>query len=76
MIATKIPTLKYKPETGHLRVTMSIGSNGFKRSDIYKKWAPNQTIYVDNETETIEYSVIGKDKDIVKVSLNKPQYLF
>lgn len=69
MIKVEIPTLKHKPELGALRVTMTVGTNGFKRSDIYKVWAPNQTIYVDPETTMLEYSVIGYEKSALKVRL-------
>lgn len=43
---------------GDLSVTMSVGYQGFKRTDVYKEknWAPGKEIWVDEETVKVEFS--------------------
>lgn len=66
MVAINIPTLKSK--NYDLKITMYVGTNGFKRSEILRanKWAPNQLFYVDNECITVEFSGGG---EVVTMSL-------
>jgi hypothetical protein len=61
MIEVKIP--KSAPQGGDLRVNIKIGRQGFSRSEIYKanKWAPEQMIWVDFDTISVEFTRMGKE---------------
>lgn len=69
MITVKIPTLKSnKNVRGDLKIIISVGTHGFKRTEIMRRgtWAPNDIIYVDNESTQVEFSIDSKDSVIVR----------
>lgn len=60
MIKVRIP--KSTPTGGDLKVLIKIGKQGFARSEIWREgeWEPNQEIYVDNDTVSVEFTKVGK----------------
>lgn len=58
---------------GDLRMVISVGTLGFTRSEILEegKWAPGTTVYVDEETTKVEFSIVGRINTNITYSINK-----
>lgn len=70
MIKIRIPG--ELPKGGALKITIFVGTLGFKRSEFLKEdeWRPGEIFYTDNDTVSISFESSKTPNKIIKRGIN------